>query len=214
MRSFIGPVRPIAAAALAVLLTAGAAMPAGAIIYRPLAFGDQMEGGTLTVTFATAGSVVANIVAGAGVQEGFAQVANWFTFSVAGDTFTNVWSLTNNTAAGSQDFIVSALFDLNGSISFFDDNSNPSAPFSAEGRLGAQRVAGPAILASGELQQVTPPDMYKRESITWGGGFGAGVASTWLDDTDVPEPGVLSLLGLGLAGSFYTRKRARKAASV
>lgn len=183
--------------------------PAFGMLIDSVGTGDELAGATLTVNFQNAGMIIAPILA-APAQTGTATVPNMFTFSVSGDTFNNIWRLQNLTTG---DTILSANFNLAGSISLFDDNSNPSTPNSAAGRAGAVFAAGPAITASAEampwpdIQNLG--DMYLQENIFWAN-FGPGQISQWSDDTDnpVPEPSTFLLVGAAfVAMVIYRRKR-------
>ena len=194
--------RLILTSCLAVMLIASTA---SATLVYSTGTGNQMAGGTLTVTFQNAGAVAAPIVAGPAALEGSATVPGAFSFSVIGDTFANLWSLTN---LKDDDFIVVADFFLPPSISLFDDDSSPSTPDNLAGELGATSVAGPLIVASNEyfpwLDAQNLGDVYLGEVIQWAQNtFPTGQTCTWWDDTDysdyipIPEPATISLLGLG-----------------
>ena len=201
------------------------AAPGRADLVGSLATGDQMAGGTLYVTFSTAGVLSAPIVAGGPGQGMTVANAAFFTFSVTGDTFTHVWTLTNNTAVGAGgDTITSILFDLAGSISLFDnspdsaDTSTWGTPDSEKGRPGAvmcPTCSGPLWTAAAELVPWSNPintgDMFVQERVTWGNNnFTAGQTVTWADDTDIwviPEPATLLLAGSALLAVGFLRRR-------
>ncbi len=185
------------------------ASPAFGMLLNSVANGNDLAGATLSVNFQNAGLIIAPIVA-APALTGTSTAPGMFSFSVSGDTFNNIWNLQNLTTG---DTILSATFNLAGSISLFDDNSNPSTPNSAAGRAGAVFVAGPAITGSAEavlwpdIQNLG--DMYMQENIFWAN-FGPGMISQWNDDTDkpVPEPSTFLLVGACfIALVIYRRKR-------
>lgn len=206
----------------------GSASVASAANIDSLAFGNQLAGGTLTVTWVPGPGAPAitttGIIMVSGVDSAVAFVPDPFgnpmpgaTFRIAGDTFSATWSLVNNADA----FIIEALFDLANTISVFDDDSNPDTPGSFSGRNNV--VFQPTSTAPMEIfaDELGPwagaknaGDLYTREVIQWapptvaGGGFGPGQRYDWLDDTDIiPAPSAVAMLGLAglIAGSRRRR---------
>lgn len=193
----------------------------------PTAFGHQLAGGTLTVTWvpgpgAPSISTLAPIIvsgpdAGAAfLPDPFGNPGPGAIFRVAGDTFSAVWSLENLADA----FIISAFFDLAGSISVFDDSpTGTDTPGSAAGQNAVvynllstapqEQFADEFTLWGG---QKNAGDLWVTERINWappqvtGGGFAPGQLYLWGDDTDlIPAPGAALLAGV--AGLLATRRR-------
>lgn len=193
-------------------------------------FGNELVGGEISVFYSSGANMVSSIGVG-GPGEGTANVPNFFTFSVTGDTFLNEWKLSNDTA---NDTILRVTFDLSNTFSqpdpngpvyspgvLFDDGSpDPNnTDFGYAGRAGAVYISGPAIVSSGESSPWSDPmnagDMYVVESISYEGFF-PGQTSTWLDDTDIvgfetapefPEPSSAVLLFTAAVGLTFGNRR-------
>lgn len=192
-----------------------------------LAFGDQLAGGTLTIHWTPGpGAPVITVTApifAAGPGHGRAIVPDPFGnpfpgafFDMMGDANIGDWRLHNLADAS----IVQATFDLRGSISLFDDDSNPSTPGSLS---GLNDVAYNLALSTAPLElradEIDPwldaknlRDMYHGEVIQWPFPtpndlfFSVGEVYVWNDDTDIiPAPSTLCLLGI--AGALASRRR-------
>jgi hypothetical protein len=213
-----------------IVVVAGAAGSAHAQPLQSMAFGNDLAGGTLSIEWClTAGGVVATTsapIVAFGALGGMATVPGPFggpgaAFSVVGDTFIAPWSLTNS----SGNFIIGrATFDLNGSLSLFDDNLGGVAagtPNGLDGVLGVAFLGGTAPAESSSMESdpwghvSNVGDMYWQETIIWNRSIAAGPiflpgqTYTWHDDTDVvPAPGSLALVGLAAALAFRRRARA------
>ena len=202
------------------------ASPSGATLIGAQSFGNELVGGEISVFYSSGANMVSSIGLG-GPGEGAANVPNFFTFSVTGDTFLNEWKLTNDS---SNDSIVRVVFDLSNTTSQPDPNGPIYSPgvlfddgkpdpnntdFGYAGRQGAVYVSGPAIIASGESVLWADPmnagDEYVMQTISYDGFF-PGETSTWLDDTDIvgfetppelPEPASAGLLLLAVAGISF-----------
>jgi len=208
------------------------AAPGRADLIQSLATGAQLAGATVTVTFTNGGPMTTATIIDNGGGQGFASSADGsFTFSVTGNTFTNSWTLTNNTSGNA---ITSVVFDLSGSIfhALFDTTSHsavcgPEGPTyncgtwaSDTGEPGALWVSGPTILASSAEFSLWPGvpalanagDMFLAEQINFGGsGLTTTAPAVWYDDTDlyvVPEPASFFLGGIGLFTAYLWRRRA------
>lgn len=210
------------------LCVGGVAGAASANNVNFTAFGDQLAGGRLTIDFMPGpGAPVITITApifAAGPGHGRAILADPFgnpfpgaIFDCIGETGTVLWRLENLADAS----IVRARFDLNGSISVFDNDSNPSSFDSAAGLLGVQysptSTAPPEIFAT-ELNPWGDPknagDLFTEEEIRWplpdfaNPFFTFGLVYEWNDDTDIiPAPGAATLLGLGALAAARRRRR-------
>lgn len=214
-----------ALSAAALLILAGVA--SGSNI-DPTAYGHQLAGGLLTVTWVpgpgapsistTAPIFVSGPDAGAAfVPDPFGNPGPGAIFRVAGDTFVAKWSLENLADA----FIISAFFDLAGTISVFDDSPiSPDTPGSAAGQnavvYDAALSTAPAELFADEFVlwsgAKNAGDLWVTERINWappqvtGGGFAPGQLYVWNDDTDlIPAPGAALLAGV--AGLLASRRR-------
>ncbi len=212
--------------AAALLSLSGAASAAN---IDSLAFGNQLAGGTLTVTWietpggptlsTSAPIIMSGPDAGAAfLPDPFGNPTDGAIFRVAGDTFSAKWSLENLADA----FITVAFFDLTGSISIFDDSpASPDTPGSAVGRDG---VVYDAVLSTAPQELFADEfslwgglknagDLWVQERINWaepnsagGGGFAPGQLYVWNDDTDlIPAPGAALLAGV--AGLLASRRR-------
>ena len=120
--------------------------PASATLVDSISLGDDLGGGPLIVTFQFAGPIPGTIIGTTATQTGSVTVPGFFSFSVAGDTYVAPWNLTNL----ADDWIIRADFDLSAILTLFDDNSLPSTPNGASGRLGAVRIGGPVDIGSAE----------------------------------------------------------------
>jgi hypothetical protein len=192
-----------------------------------MAFGDQLAGGRLTIDWMPGpGAGVITLTApifAVGPGHGRAILPDPFgnpfpgaIFDMIGDSSVGDWRLENLADAT----IISATFDLNGSISLFDDDSNPSTPGSAAGlndvQFNAVLSTAPQEIGANEfgpwLQAKNTGDMFHQETILWplptlqDPFFTFGLVYYWFDDTDVvPAPGAAILLGLG--GLMAARRR-------
>jgi MYXO-CTERM domain-containing protein len=198
-------------------------------------FGDEMAGGRISVTYSSGAVSAASITAG-GVNTGVASVANFFDFSVSGDTFVADWMLTNTT---SNDEIILVEIDLSTTTSpgspaapgphtpgiLFDDDSKPSTANGFAGRFGAVQVnvGIPTIIASFEMNLwgdvMNEGDEFTFEAIEYREFF-PGLTSIWSDDTDIvgvdsgpeaPEPNSIVLAALALVGLLAHGHRRRRA---
>lgn len=218
-------------AASLVILIAGTAGAAHAQPLLSAAFGDDLAGGTLTIEWGFTGGGVAGItsapIVAFGATGGMSTVpaplgGGSALFTVDGDTFASDWSLTN----GSGQFIIcAATFNLNDTLSLFDDDLGGvlgGTPFGLDGVDDVTFLpipsTAPMQVAAFEFDAWADPsnvgDMYWQETILWNRSIGAGpvflpgLTYVWHDDTDVvPAPGPFALLGL--AAAVAARRRAR-----
>jgi len=191
------------------------------------AFGDQLAGGRLTISWmpGPGGPILTTSapIFAAGPAHGRAILPDPFgnpfpgaVFDMIGDTNVGDWRLANLADAT----IVSAIFDLNGSISLFDDDSNPSTPGSLAGLndvlFNPILSTAPPELSANEfhpwLQAKNTGDLFHQEAILWplptlqDPFFTFGLVYYWFDDTDViPAPSGFVILGLG--GALAARRR-------
>lgn len=222
------PTRLVILAAITILVFAPTAQ---AKVVDSTNYGDELAGGLLSVHFSfipvgggplETGTVTATIVGDPLTHTGsFTDPTFPFAFSVSGETFSALWTLTNTTAPGVDPFVeyISKIeIDLRpsrGGIdpSLFDNDSLPSTPFSGAGVLGVVpdvSSTGPAPTSAVESLPWTDAsnlgDMYGMETLTWTGlgpaMIAPGQSFVWHDDTDlvVPEPISLTLLGIGAIG--------------
>ena len=181
------------------------------------AFGDDMAGGTITVTY-TSGAMRTQVINAGAPGQGFVNDPGFFDFDVTGDTFLSDWKLTNL----NDEIITLVEFDLSNSNSLFDSGGLPDTPFGYAGRAGAvpTNAGAPTITNSFESDPWTDPmnlgDEYLKETIEYfNQDFRIGQTSTWRDDTDIigtitnpetPEPTTLTLVLLGGLGLVARRR--------
>jgi len=186
--------------------------PASATIVDTRSTGTELSTAVLSVKFKTAGVKSTLVQSGPAVEQGSANLAGFFSFSVTGETFLNRWILRNLTTS---DFIESAVFDLTTTSALFDDGSMPDTPNGDVGRKGISLPEGAIPTNSFEHVRWTDPmnkgDEYLKETLEWAPNtFGPGMFCTWNDDTDdyvrVPEPAALALIGLGAVGLQCARR--------
>lgn len=214
----------LSAAALAFVAGSGAAH--GALI-DALAEGVHLKGAVIRIDWVAGpgapGGVVSTsgVVMAMGLHKGVATIMDPFglpspgaTFVVDGDTSIATWSLVNTTDS----HIVGMFIDLRPSISLFDNDSSPSTMGSSFGNLGATTAPGTTAPTPTSVIEVDPwmnpmnaGDMFYGEMFTWappaaGPGFGPAMVCNWFDDTDVPAPSALALLG---AGAIVAGRRRR-----
>lgn len=202
---------------------------ANANVVQFTAFGDQLAGATLTIDFMpgpgapiiTVTAPIFAVAPGHGraiIPDPFGNPLPGAIFDCIGETFTADWRLENLADAS----IVRAHFDLAGSISLFDDGSNPSSVDSSVGVPGVVfnpllSTAPPQIFA-GELIPWGDPknagDMFLEQVILWpppdptSAFFSGGLVYVWNDDTDIiPAPGAAALLGMGALAAARRRRR-------
>ena len=186
------------------------------------ALGSQLAGGFVTVTrFGGGMSTAPFVAAGTGASATSPGSAGFTLIVSAGDTAAATWTLTNTDASLILlNRITAVTIDLFFSgISVFDSGSVPSTPDSGPGLPGVVPVAGVGIGGSTYLlpwpDGSNLGDIYYALNITFtGAGLTAGLASSWMTDTDllpVPEPGSLLLTGgillLGIAKAILSRRR-------
>ncbi len=193
------------------------------------AYGDQLAGGRLTIDFMpgpgapiiTVSAPIFAFAPGHGraiIPDPFGSPLPGAIFDCNGETGMTLWTLENLSDAS----IVRAFFDLTNSISLFDDDSIPSTPNSALGRVGVlydpMNSTAPPEIFSAELglwaDAKNAGDMYTGEVINWpfpdltSAYFGFGLVYAWYDDTDIiPAPGAAALLGMGALAAARRRRR-------
>jgi MYXO-CTERM domain-containing protein len=214
----------LSAAALACVAGSGAAH--GALL-DPFAEGVHLKGAVIRIDWVAGpgapGGVISTsgIVMAMGLHKGVATIMDPFglpspgaMFVVDGDTSVATWSLVNTTDS----HIVGMTIDLRPSISLFDNSSAPSSMGSSFGVLGATTAPGSTAPDPTSVVEVDPwmdpmnlGDMFHGERFLWappaaGPGFGPGMVYNWFDDTDIPAPSALALLG---AGAIVAGRRRR-----
>jgi hypothetical protein len=175
--------------------------------------GNEMPGMSITAYFSNLTSNTATWVAGAGTL-GSATGTGW-TLWEDGDTFTENWTLTNTLPVGTTaaaPSIVRLVIDAGAGDTVFDVvGTTTGTANSALGKAIQSAVSGKAtyrdlIALTG---QAPVGDLYRVLDIVFESGVGAGNSITFVADTDnlsisgdldVPEPGTMALLCIGLLG--------------
>jgi hypothetical protein len=179
--------------------------------------GAMMDGMSITANF-TGGFSETRLWADTGAVSGGVTGTGW-SLSQSGDTYSNYWSFDDNRSGS----LLSLVLNGNTGFTLFDrTNPGPGTPGSSFGwdfSSGSfddwynpnvtvnysDRVALPGQNAVGDLWQVM--------TVNFGSGYNGDFR--FIQDTDndiratqVPDPGMLSLIGLALAGlGFTVRKR-------
>ena len=181
--------------------------------------GADMVGMSVTVNFLGGGSETVAWAA-TGAQSGAAVGTGW-SISETGDTFnTNAWAADFGNLQ-----VTSFVLDGTGGLTLFDKNFDPlpGTPGSADGRNFASTLVADALVEATYSNVVgigaTPPvgDIFHILSVSFAeveNGTGSGLFN-FTQDTDndirriqIPEPAMLPLFGLGLAGlAIVTRRR-------
>jgi hypothetical protein len=175
--------------------------------------GSMMDGMTVTVTFGS-GSTSTALWADIGLAAGAATGAGW-SLSQSGDTYGGTWLLNSDVAitklfidAGTGNTVFDIMlpndnFGTNGSARGWHINDNNSVTYKDSVALTGSDPVG---------------DLFRTLQID----FSQQVNSySFITDTDnlrlsgdlnpvVPEPSTVALLGLGLAGIAFMRKRIRR----
>lgn len=214
----------VIAVATACVGSAGASK--GAFI-DPFAEGDDLRGAVIRIDWVAGpgapGGVISTfgVVSAMGLTKGVATIMDPFglpspgaMFVVDGDTSIATWSLVNTTDS----HIVGMFINLAPSISRFDNDGAPSTMGSSFGHLGATTAPGTTAPAPTSVVEVDPwanpmnlGDMFYGEMFMWdppaaGPGFAPGMVYNWFDDTDVPAPSALLLLGIGVTAIGRRRR--------
>lgn len=194
-------------------------------------YGDTMDGMTVTAVF-TDGRSETVLWRDAGTQSGGAFADDWYAFE-SGDTFYyGLWSISNQGEAG----ISEILFDGGTGDTVFDilyqtpDGRHEAGtldsaygwPFEIRSASGELDIAVTYFDLVGLTDTEPVGDLYRRMKITFlnEGGFRSGNYLSFVTDTDnlkypgdikpiphSPEPAAYLLLGLGLMGIAFIRRR-------
>lgn len=175
--------------------------------------GAMMDGMTVTVTF-DSGSTSTALWADIGLAAGAATGAGW-SLSQSGDTFGGTWSLSSDVA-------ITKLFIDAGTGNTVFDRMLVNDAFGTDGSARGlhisdintvtykDSVALTGFAPVGDLFRTLQIDFYQQVN-----------SYSFITDTDnlfyagdlnpvVPEPSTVALLGLGLAGIAFMRKRIRR----
>lgn len=182
--------------------------------------GNQIAGMDVFVTFSDSSTKQA-VWANTGGTSGGATVANWFSFSQTGDTFSNPWTLTNLSSLAITGF---RFYGAPGDA-IFDLGTSPSTPGSENGTLFSFLTAGfDATVTYSDIFNLTANapsgDLYVSMKVDFGANtlLGAGSSVQFRQDVDsaavpnsivtVPDVSTTGLLaGLAMLGLVGLKRR-------